>query len=296
MGEHEMNSPRGRGNAQNRRTFIGGSDARVIMGRDDEALVRLWREKRGEAEPQDLSGNLLVQFGCATEALNRHWFERETARSLHKIQRFIRHPRLEWIAATLDGMVREDGAVFEAKFMLPFSFSQESAAEKHMAQLQHNMLVTGAQRAYLSILTGAAQWVLIEADPVYQSVLMQVERIFWRCVTTGEVPHGFSAEPPRAKLPLVRVVDMSASNAWAEQAALFARTRAAHEEHERARGELKALVPEDAREAIGHGLRAKRSKSGAISFELLAQGEGHAQGELVNPPKSLTGVIPERGG
>ena len=72
---------------------------------------------------------------------------------------------------------------------------------------------------------------------------------------------------------------MSASNAWAEQAALFARTRAAYEEHERARGELKALVPEDAREALGHGLRAKRSRSGAISFELLAQGDLHAPGQ-----------------
>ena len=248
------------------------------MGSNEEALLRLWREKRGEVEPQDLSGNLLVQFGCATEALNRHWFERETARSLHKVQRFIRHPRLEWMAATLDGITKEDGAVFEAKFMLPFSFAQESAAEKHMAQLQHNMLVSGAKRAYLSILTGAAKWVLIEveADPVYQTVLVQVERIFWRCVTSGEVPHGFSAEPPRAKLPLVRVVDMSASNAWAEHAVIFARTRAAHEQHERARDELKALVPEDAREAFGHGLRAKRSRSGAISFELLAEGGQHA--------------------
>ena len=265
----------------NRASYIGGSDARVIMGRDDEALVRLWREKRGEAESEDLSGNLLVQFGCATEALNRHWFQRATARSLHKVQRFIRHPRLEWMAATLDGITKEDGAVFEAKFMLPFSFSQEGAAEKHMAQLQHNMLVTGAKQAYLSILTGGAKWVLIEieADPVYQSVLVQVERIFWRCVKTGEVPHGFSAEPPRAKLPRVRVVDMSASNAWAEHAVVFARTRAAHEQHERAKGELKALVPEDAREALGHGLRAKRSRSGAISFELLAQGDVHAPGQ-----------------
>src|SRR5215212_9943071 len=261
-----------------RRFYIGGSDARVIMGRDDEALVRLWREKRGEVEPEDLSGNLLVQFGCATEALNRHWFERETARSLHKIQRFIRQPRLEWMAATLDGITEEDWAVFEAKFMLPFSFSQESAAEKHMAQLQHNLLVTGAKRAYLSILTGGAKWVLIEveADPVYQSVLLQVERIFWRCVKTGEVPHGFSAEPPKAKMPVIRIVDMSSSNAWAEHAATFARTRAAYTDHESAKSELKALVPEDAREAFGHGLRAKRSKSGAINFALVANGNSHA--------------------
>jgi len=55
----------------NRRSFIGGSDARIIMGADQAALIRLWREKRGEAEPEDLSGNLVVQLGAATEELNR---------------------------------------------------------------------------------------------------------------------------------------------------------------------------------------------------------------------------------
>src|SRR5215212_4671383 len=185
------------------------------------------------------------------------------------------------MGAPLDGLVEEKTAVFEAKFMLPWNFSEESAAEKHMPQLQHNMLVTGTRRAYLSILTGVAKWVLIEveADPVYQTVLMQVERIFWRCVKTGEVPHGFNAESPRAKLPMVRVVDMSSSNAWAEHAATFAQTRAAHAEHESARSELKALIPEDTREAFGHGLRAKRSRSGAISFEILANGDLHAPGK-----------------
>ena len=43
-----------------RRSFMGGSDARIIMGSDEAALLRLWREKRGEAEPEDLSGNLVV--------------------------------------------------------------------------------------------------------------------------------------------------------------------------------------------------------------------------------------------
>src|SRR6516162_11103380 len=61
-----------------RRSFIGGSDARVIMGSDEAALLGLWREKRGEAEPEDLSDNLIVQLGLVTEPLNRHWFERNT--------------------------------------------------------------------------------------------------------------------------------------------------------------------------------------------------------------------------
>src|SRR5215467_10677590 len=61
-----------------RRSFIGGSDARIIMGSDEVALVRLWQEKRGEIEPEDLSGNLIVQLGSATEELNRSWYERNT--------------------------------------------------------------------------------------------------------------------------------------------------------------------------------------------------------------------------
>jgi predicted phage-related endonuclease len=261
-----------------RSSYIGGSDARTIMGADEDALLRLWREKRCEAEPEDLSGNLLVQFGLVTEALNRHWFERQTGRRLGSVQQFRRHPKLDWMGATLDGLVIDEAAVFEAKFMLPWAFSEESAAEKHMPQLQHNMLVTGARRAYLSILTGGGKWVFIdvEADPVYQTVLLQVERLFWRSVQTGDAPRLFDAEPPRAKLPAIRIVDMATSNAWADHASIFVRTRAAHAEHEKAKIELKALVPEDAKEAFGHGVRAKRSKAGSISFDLMVNGAGHA--------------------
>src|SRR3989440_8573372 len=107
----------------NRRLFIGGSDARPIMGNDEAALVRLWREKRGEIEPEDLSSNLIVQLGVVTESLNRQWFERNTQQTLRDIQRRIRHPVLRWMGATLDGIVAETGAVFEGKFMLPWSFS-----------------------------------------------------------------------------------------------------------------------------------------------------------------------------
>ena len=253
-----------------RRAFIGGSDARIIMGDDEAALVRLWREKRGEVEPEDLSANLIVQLGTVTEALNRHWYERHSGHVVNDVQRRVVHPVKRWMAATLDGLVKETGAVFEAKFMLPWSFSEEAAADKHMAQLQHNMWVTNARSAVLSIITGGGKWVelTVHADPLYQHLLITAERKFWRCVQNGETPQLFGIEPPRPRLEAVRVVDMSASNSWAEFAATYKRTRAAHQVHELIKTDLKKLVPEDAREASGHGLRAKRSKSGAISFEL----------------------------
>jgi predicted phage-related endonuclease len=190
-----------------RRSFIGGSDARVIMGDDEAALLRLWREKRGEAAPEDLSGNLIVQLGLVTEDLNRLW--RNTGQAIECVQHRLQHPVLRWMGATLDGMVAGSGAVFEAKFMLPWSFSEEAAAEKHMAQLQHNMWVTNAKAAALSIITGGGKWVeiAITADPLYQHLLLTAEKKFWRCVETGEPPRLFE----RFLKPIVATLRLSAA-------------------------------------------------------------------------------------
>jgi len=255
----------------NRRAFIGGSDARIIMGEDEATLVRLWREKRGEIEADDLSDILIVQLGIATEELNRRWYERNTGHAVKDVQRRLVHPVHSWMAATLDGRVEPDGAVFEAKFMLPWNFSEEEAVQKYTPQLQHNMWVCHARSAALSIITGGGKWIeiIVRADPLYQHLLLTAERKFWRCVQSGESPRLFGLEPPKPRLGAVRVVDMTSSNSWAEFAGIYRQTRAAYEDHEAAKANLKKLMPEDAKEALGHGLRAKRSKSGAVSFELL---------------------------
>lgn len=280
-GEHQLRLPSSskeslrttRNNASERMRFIGGSDARTIMGSDEKALLRLWREKRGERPNLDLSGELIVQLGAVTEDLNRRWYELNSGNKVNAVQRRVFHRSIPFMAATLDGLIQPLGAIFEAKFMLPWSFSVEGAIEKHMAQLQHNMLVASTKTAVLSIINGGGKWVevTVEADPVYQTVLIAAEKAFWRAVKTGERPALFDHEPPKPRVEAVRVVDMSGSNSWAEFAGLFRDTRQAHLEHERARIELKNLMPEDAKEAMGHGIRAKRSKSGAVSFDLLEE-------------------------
>jgi predicted phage-related endonuclease len=263
---------------RDRRHFIGGSDARIIMGKDEKALARLWKEKRGETAPLDLSKELIVQLGLVTEDLNRRWYELNSGHRISDVQRHAVHQTIPYMAATLDGLIKEVGAVFEAKFMLPWSFSEEAAAEKHMAQLQHNMLVAGAKKSVLSIINGGGKWVelSIEADPIYQTILIAVEKAFWRAVKTGEPPALFDCEPPKPRIEAVRVVDMNASNSWAEFAGLFCQTQQAHADHERAKSELKVLMPEDAKEAMGHGIRAKRSKSGAVSFDRVEMEVSHA--------------------
>jgi hypothetical protein len=125
---------------------------------------------------------------------------------------------------------------------------------------------------------GGGKWVeiAITADSLYQHLLLTAEKKFWRCVESGEPPRLFGVEPPRPRIAAVRIVDMTESNSWAEFAALFCNTREAFLDHERAKAELKGLMPEDAKEAIGHGIRGKRSKSGAVSFDVLSVEAAHA--------------------
>ena len=293
-----------------RRSFVGGSDARIIMGDDETALLRLWREKRGEAEPEDLSGNLIVQLGSVTEDLNRRWYERNTGQAVTEIQRQVFHPVKRWMAATLDGMVKATGAVFEAKFMLPWTFSEEAAVTKHMAQLQHNMWVTASRSAALSIITGGGKWVeiTVPADPLYQHLLLTAEKKFWRCVESGETPYLFGLEPPRPRIEAVRVVDMSLSNAWADLAASFRRTRGAFLEHEKAKGELKVSGARGRQRgsratACAPGARnlaqsvsiswkwGRAMQRSSESIGTIAAALAKAQLEIANPEKSLTATI-----
>ena len=245
------------------------------MGDDEDALLQLWREKRGEAEPVDCPS--LVQLGAATEEFNRHWYEANTGQIITDVQKHVRHPVLGWLGATLDGRVQASEAVFEAKFMLPWSFSEEAAAAKYMPQLQHNMWVVAARSAVLSVITGGGKWVEIttHADPALSAPHFHSRAEVLALCRERRAPYPVRGRATEAPDSSGAYCHMSASNAWAEFAGAFTRTHPAFLEHERAKAELKSLVPEDARQAIGHGVRAKRSKSGAITFELL-----HAEDDL----------------
>src|ERR1700722_6867588 len=129
-GGEAMKNAMWKNRAQERRSFIGGSDAPIIMGNDPRALGRLWPGERGGLEPEDLSGNLIVQLGVVTEDLNRRWYEANAGAVITDIQKRIRHPAVRWLGATLDGRVESSGAGFESKFMLPWEFSEEEELAK----------------------------------------------------------------------------------------------------------------------------------------------------------------------
>lgn len=249
-----------------RKDAIGGSDANAIMGGDEKKLLRLWREKRGEVEGEDLSDNLAVQMGSFTEPLNIAWFEKNTGLAVEVIELPACDRGPVFMRCTLDGWVTEQRAVFEAKHCGTRSTDAEIFA-RYVPQLTHNCICTGAETAFLSAFKGNGDWVMMEyaLDADYAARLIAAEEAFWNCVRTGEPPCAVPPEPTPKPVGVVEY-DMASSNAWAAQSGEYLETKLAADRHETARKELKALVPDDASKCFGHGIIIKRDKRGALRF------------------------------
>ena len=249
-----------------RLSAIGGSDANTILSGDAERILRLWEEKRGIVEPDDLSDRLPVMLGCWTEEFNRQWYTRETGYLVGRVGEVGCCHQYPWRRCTLDGFVEAKAAVFEAKHVSAFA-KPEEVVERYMPQLQHNMAVTGAQRALLSVIFGNHRWDVFEiaSDWLYQEELLIAEARFWDCVRLGEVP--IAAPIPLApKAAGVREICFDGNNAWAASAVDWLDCRDAAKRHATASSHLKGLVEPDVSRAFGHGVEIRRSKAGALSI------------------------------
>jgi predicted phage-related endonuclease len=248
---------------------IGGSDANVILSGDSERILALWREKRG-GSPPDLTGVLPVMLGQWTESFNRQWYEKQSGLVVSDNGSSWTCNTYTWRRATLDGVVDAKNAVFEAKHVSAFAKGDE-VLSRYMPQLQHNMAVTGLGQGILSVLYGNHRWESYEiaSDWLYQAELLIAEKAFWDCVWSGEPP--VASAPPSPPKPIAyRELCLEGSNAWSSAAADWIANAQAAKCHSNAVKALKELIPEDVSRAWGHGLEAKRSKSGAISFRELA--------------------------
>ena len=252
-----------------RHQVIGGSDANTILSGSPERIHRLWLEKRGEAQPEDLSGKLPVMLGCWTEAFNRQWYERATGRVISRVGEWVRCSTHEWRACTLDGFLVDTGTVWEAKHSSSFAKGDE-LLERYMPQLQHNMAVTGAATALLSVIFGNGKWECFEvaADWLYQQDLLEAEIRFWSCVVSGKPPVP-AAVPPPPKAIGVREICLEGNNLWASSAAEWLMHGEAAKRHAAAVATLKDMIEPDVARAFGHGIEAKRSKAGAITIRAL---------------------------
>ena len=248
---------------------IGGSDANVILSGDPERVTRLWQEKRGEVEPEDLSGRLSVVLGCWTEDLNRQWYEKLSGQRVVDAGKALTCAQYRWRKCTLDGLVEASGAIFEAKHTNSF-VKPKDVLERYMPQLQHNMAVAKADRAILSVIFGNARYEMFEvaADWLYQLDLLEAEKAFWSAVLSGEPPVAIPA-PPAPRPIAMRELSFEGNNAWASAAADWLETSKAARTYATASKTLKELLEDDVRRAFGHGIEARRSKAGAITIRAL---------------------------
>ena len=251
---------------QSRRGHIGGSDANTILSGCPDRITSLWREKRGEQEPEDLSGRMAVVLGLWTETFNRQWYEKCTGQSVEQVGVCASSALHPWRSCTLDGYVAELGAVFEAKHCSGFSKADDIVA-RYMPQLQHNMAVVGSKRAVLSVIFGNAKWEIFEvaADWLYQEELLSAELRFWECVQDGTPPVAVTPPPPPKPVG-VREICLEGNNAWAAAAADWLQHKDAARRHSAAVTALKSMVEEDAARVFGHGVEVKRSKAGSLSI------------------------------
>jgi hypothetical protein len=253
-----------------RRAGIGGSDANVILSGDGERIARLWREKRGDVEAEDLSSILAVMLGSWTEAFNRQWYERDCGLVINRVGEVGVCEHHAWRRCTLDGFVAAKNAVFEAKHVSAFAKPDE-VLERYMPQLQHNMAVTRSQRGLLSVIFGNHKWEVydVPSDWLYQEELLIAEARFWDCVKSGELP--IPAPAPLPPRPVgVREMCLEGNNVWAAAAADWLECREAAKRHASAAASLKGLVEDDVSRAFGHGIEIRRSKAGGLSIREIA--------------------------
>jgi hypothetical protein len=250
---------------------LGGSDANVLMSGDGERILRLWQLKRQEIPEEDLSDRLQVALGSWTEPFNRMWYEKLTGQAVIDAGRSTSCKRHPWRRCLLDGIVEETNAVFEAKHTGAF-VKLEEVLERYMPQLQHNMAVAECGTAVLSGIFGNHKYEMFEvaADWLYQLELLEAEAGFWDCVQSGTVP--VAPPVPLPPKPIgVREVCLEGNNSWASAAVDWLEHRDAAKRHAAACGTIKGLVEPDVARAFGHGIEARRSKSGALSIRELGQ-------------------------
>lgn len=249
-----------------RRGYINASEAPTICGGDSAARARLWQEKTGQIEPEDLSGVLAVQLGSYTESFNAAWFTQATGIAVSDRGGVLKDG---FLRATLDGMCEYQGAlaVWEAKHIGAFS-KIDDAAQRYMPQLFVQMHLSGARQAIISMLHGTQnyEWLHVEWDDAYAASVLAMLADFHTAVALREPPDDAPVIEP-LKISEFKPYDFSDRNDWIYHAGDWLENEDAAKKFNSAVKCLKEIIPEDASEVAGGGIIAKRSKAGAISIK-----------------------------
>lgn len=244
---------------------IGGSDANILMSGDEAAIHRLWLEKRGEREPEDLTWVLPVQIGIVTEALNIAWLAHAAGLDITADGQSRAGGQADFMRCNPDGLTAD--AVIECKHVGQFQ-EMEKITQKYMPQLHHNMIVTARTKSILSVFRGTTEhhWFEVDLDEFYAAELMEREREFWACVESGKPPGAMPAIAPPVPPEKWRKVDMTGHNEFAAFAADWLASKTAAKVFDAAAKGIKSLMEPDMGEAYGHGVVCKRARNGNLTI------------------------------
>lgn len=247
-----------------RRGKLTASRIACLMRSDKDAIMRLYREFVGGEPPEDLSRVWPVQLGATTEKLNLDWFEARHGVLVRRGE-VVPHPTLSWAAATLDAWSPSLACPVETKHVGGRE-PLDVVIERYQPQFQWQMFVTSAARIATSIIQGADAPVIefIDFAPDYVDEMVRRGQQFMDCVAHRIPPVILEPAPP----PVVasRVIDMTRNNAWANHAAVWLEHEASAAIAKEAEKLIKGVVPEDAKECFGHGVRIKRDRAGRLSL------------------------------
>jgi predicted phage-related endonuclease len=254
----------------NRRKSLGGSDSNTLLSGNDEWIHELWQFKTGKVESKNLNDEVHVMMGHWTEPFNARWYQKTTGDMVTHRNHFQVSDRIDYMSANLDGMCMGGTAIWEAKHVNPFS-DLEKVIKTYAPQLHHNAYVMNVDKAVLSVFKGTMEYhhFEIDIDKEYQEKLLSIEAEFWECIKK-DIPYLDLPEPKdySVNYHLLKDYDFTGNNKWASLASQLIETKIIAKEHEEAKKEIKKLVPDDAREVTGHGVKVFRSKAGWLAVKI----------------------------
>jgi predicted phage-related endonuclease len=247
-----------------RKGKLTASRIACLMNGDAVAILRLYQEFIGEAEPEDLSHVWPIRLGECTETLQLDWYEERNG-TVSRRGEVVTDHNLPWAAATLDGWIDALNCPIECKHVggrEPF----EVVVERYQPQMQWQMLVTGANECALSVIMGANEPIVefIPFAPEYADEMVKRGTQFMKFVAQRTPP--VALDPVPAPVDASKVYDMTGSNEWASSAADWLTNVNAADACRMAEKIIKAMVPADAKKCEGHGIRVTRDRAGRLSL------------------------------
>lgn len=187
--------------AEERRNYIGGSDASLIyLGKTPwgKTVLRLWCEKVGLIEPDDLSNNLAVLLGNMLEDVVAKLFTWKTGKKVRNSKKQYIHSTYNFLVAHIDRIVEGTDFLLECKTSSPFNINQwknDNIPELYKLQVIWYLGITGRKKAYIACLFGNSAFEIreIEFDKELFNKMLEKSIEFWECVKNN-IPPKIQAE------------------------------------------------------------------------------------------------------